>query len=158
MATSLPLLFSTTPETVPEAVYLPGGPGGRGIGVMTAGRGDPDPRRSLSPELAAELAALPGAISLDPGDTGAKDFEDTRAIIEGLELVITVDTAVAHLAGAMGKRCWTLLPYAPDWRWTEEDERTPWYPQMRLFRQPARDDWASVGAEVKAALAAEGLA
>jgi len=152
LSTSIPLRLGTTPQTVPEAVYLPGGGGGRGIGVMTAGGQQPDPRRTLPDAVARDLLSLPGAVSLAPNDTGAKDFEDTRRIIEGLELVITVDTAVAHLAGAMGKPCWTLLPFNADWRWMT-GERTPWYPQMRLFRQPALGDWASVVAEIRSALA-----
>ncbi|HEV2531096.1 hypothetical protein [Phenylobacterium sp.] len=151
LSPSLPLRMGTTPATVPEAVYLPGGAGGRGVGVMTVGSLDPDPRRALPRPLAERLLALPGAVSLDPAVTGAKDFEDTRAIVEGLEMVITVDTAVAHLAGAMGKPCWTLIPFTPDWRWGERGAHTPWYPAMRLFRQPKLLDWGSVVAEVIAA-------
>jgi hypothetical protein len=154
LATSLPLRMATTPQTVPDPVYLPGGAGGRGIGLMATGSLQPDPRRSLPPALADDLLGVPGVVSLDPRDTGAKDFEDTRRIIEGLELVVSVDTAVAHLAGAMGKPCWTLLPFVPDWRWTASAERTPWYPQMRLFRQSSLGDWTGVHAELKAALAA----
>jgi hypothetical protein len=71
------------------------------------------------------------------------DFSDTAALIEQLDLVISVDTAVAHLAGALGKQVWTLLPYAPDWRWLLEREDSPWYPTMRLFRQPSPGDWDS---------------
>ena len=72
------------------------------------------------------------------------DFSDTAAFIENLDLVISVDTAVAHLAGAMGKPIWTLIPFAPDWRWLLNREDSPWYPTMRLFRQTSIDDWESV--------------
>jgi Flp pilus assembly protein TadD len=73
-----------------------------------------------------------------------KDFADTAALIANLDLVIAVDTAVAHLAGAMGKPVLTLLPFVSDWRWLLEREDSPWYPTMRLFRQPSRGDWDSV--------------
>lgn len=77
-----------------------------------------------------------------------KDFSDTAALIENLDLVISVDTAVAHVAGALGKHVWILLPYAPDWRWLLNRQDSPWYPTMRLFRQPSRGDWESVVANV----------
>ena len=73
-----------------------------------------------------------------------QDFTDTAALIDALDLVITVDTSVAHLAGAMGKPVWTLLPFAPDWRWMLQREDSQWYPTMRLFRQSDRGDWNSV--------------
>ena len=72
------------------------------------------------------------------------DFTDTAAVIALADLVISVDTAVAHLAGAMGKPVWVLLPFAPDWRWMLDREDCPWYPTARLFRQPATRDWESV--------------
>ncbi|MGB8167967.1 MAG: tetratricopeptide repeat-containing glycosyltransferase family protein [Chthoniobacteraceae bacterium] len=72
------------------------------------------------------------------------DFADTAALIVELDLVISVDTAVAHLAGALDRPVWTLLAFVPDWRWGLKREDTPWYPTMRLFRQPKRDDWDSV--------------
>ncbi|GET40205.1 DUF5672 family protein [Microseira wollei] len=77
------------------------------------------------------------------------DFVDTVTVIHQLDLVITVDTAVAHLAGAMGKPVWILLPFIPDWRWQLERQDSPWYPTMRLFRQPIQGDWASVFQQVK---------
>jgi len=73
-----------------------------------------------------------------------KDFTDTAALIENLDLVISVDTAVAHLAGAMGKPVWMLLPFLPDWRWMLGRDDSPWYPTMRLFRQPDRGNWGAV--------------
>ncbi len=84
-----------------------------------------------------------------------KDFGDTAAAIAKLDLVISVDTAVAHLAGALGKPIWLLLPCKPDWRWMLEREDSPWYPTMRLFRQKQPGDWAEVFARVKSALLKE---
>ena len=68
------------------------------------------------------------------------------------DLLITVDTAPAHLAGAMGRPVWVLVPFAPDWRWTLDGETTPWYPTARLFRQQSPGDWDAVIARVAAAL------
>ena len=83
-----------------------------------------------------------------------KDFADTAALIELLDLVVTVDTSVAHVAGAMGKPVWILVPFNPhDWRWMLDREDSPWYPTARLFRQPASGDWASVTNRVSAELA-----
>jgi Flp pilus assembly protein TadD len=84
-----------------------------------------------------------------------EDFADTAAIVSGLDLVICVDTAVAHLAGALGKPCWVLLPdYKTDWRWLEGRTDSPWYPgHMRLFRQSTAGNWADVVAAVQTALA-----
>ena len=73
------------------------------------------------------------------------DFADTAAVIYLMDLVVTVDTSVANLAGAMGKAVWIMLPFNPhDWRWMLEREDSVWYPTARLFRQPAARDWASV--------------
>lgn len=139
------------PQAAPPPPYLQAPPAaaprGARIGVMTHGApGHPnDVHRSLPAELAARLLALPGAISLDPGDTGVADFADTAAIIAGLELVISVDTSVAHLAGALGKPVWVLLArIGLDWRWGLEGETTAWYPSARLFRQRRIGDWAGV--------------
>jgi tetratricopeptide (TPR) repeat protein len=76
------------------------------------------------------------------------DFADTAGLIENLDLIITVDTAIAHLAGALGKPVWILLPIVADWRWLRERDDSPWYPTARLFRQTIRADWAGVIAEV----------
>lgn len=71
-------------------------------------------------------------------------FMDTAALIHHLDMVITIDSAVAHLAGALGKPVWLLLPYQPDWRWVTHTTRSPWYPTMRIYRQPVPFDWESV--------------
>jgi ADP-heptose:LPS heptosyltransferase len=80
------------------------------------------------------------------------DFADSAATMNQLDLIITVDTAIAPLAGAMGKPVWTLLPFAPHWRWGLTGETTPWYPTMRLFRQTKRGDWGDVVRRVAVAL------
>ena len=72
------------------------------------------------------------------------DFADTAALLMQLDLVIAVDTSVAHLAGALGRPVWIMLPYEPDWRWLLEREDTPWYPTLRLFRQSKPGEWAAV--------------
>jgi Tfp pilus assembly protein PilF/ADP-heptose:LPS heptosyltransferase len=78
-----------------------------------------------------------------------RDFADTAAALSNCDLLISVDTSVAHLAGALGRPCWLLLPLAADWRWMHDREDTPWYPQMRLFRQQQAGDWAEVIARVQ---------
>lgn len=83
----------------------------------------------------------------------AEDFADTAALIDQLDLVLCVDTSVAHLAGAMGKPTWVLLPFAPDWRWLQERSDSPWYPSMRLFRQRKIGDWNEILLRVREALA-----
>jgi 2-polyprenyl-6-hydroxyphenyl methylase/3-demethylubiquinone-9 3-methyltransferase len=82
------------------------------------------------------------------------DFADTAAVLANLDVVITVDTSVAHLAGAMGKPVWVLLPFSPDWRWMLERSDSPWYPSMRLFRQTEPGAWGAVLEQVAAELAA----
>ena len=77
-------------------------------------------------------------------DVRGHAFEDTAAVISLLDLVITSDTSIAHLAGALGTPVWVMLPFAPDWRWGLRAETTPWYPNMRLFRQPKPNDWQAV--------------
>ncbi|MGQ9865451.1 MAG: tetratricopeptide repeat protein [Pseudanabaenaceae cyanobacterium] len=110
---------------------------------------------ALQKDLAAEEEAvwqdLPELIDLRAHLT---DFGATAAAIQTLDAVITVDTAVAHLAGALGAPVWVLLPFMPDWRWLLEREDSPWYPTARLFRQTQPGDWQPVVAAVQAALAA----
>ena len=101
------------------------------------------------------LAKPPKGMTLTPLGGRFADFADTAAAIAGLDLVIAVDTAVAHLAGALGRPVWTLLPHVPDWRWMLERDDSPWYPTMRLFRQERPGDWAGVVAAVAKALRAE---
>lgn len=86
---------------------------------------------------------------LQDHSSSIRDFADTAALMDTVDLVISIDTSVAHLAGAMGKPVWTLLPYVADWRWLLDREDSPWYPTMRLFRQPAMGDWPSVLHRVK---------
>lgn len=82
------------------------------------------------------------------------DFSDTAALLELMDVVVSVDTSVAHLAGAMGRRVWMLLPYSPDWRWMTGRADSPWYPSARLFRQPKPGDWESVLSSLQASLRA----
>jgi hypothetical protein len=146
----------------------------RRIGLVWAGRSTHrnDRNRSMTlATLAPPLADVPGIalVSLQKGDAAAEvasysgramladaarditDYEDTVAAIAALDLVVTVDTSVAHIAGAMGRPCWVLLPFTPDWRWLRERADSPWYPSLRLFRQQAPSRWD----EPLAALAAD---
>jgi hypothetical protein len=108
---------------------------------------------SLQPEVRerdrATLAQWP-ALQHFGGDLGS--FADTAALLQSLDLVVTVDTSVAHLAASLGRPTWILLPFNPDWRWLQEREDTPWYPGARLFRQQRPGDWDSVLQRVRGAL------
>jgi hypothetical protein len=86
-------------------------------------------------------------------DDDPASMEDVAAIIDGLDLVISTDTSIAHLAGALAKPAWILLAHSADWRWMTGREDSPWYPAMRLFRQPSRGDWDSVIESVRRELA-----
>jgi len=149
---------------------IPPDPGRFKIGIAWAGHvgHGGNTKRSTSFLSWAPLAGIRGVtfFSLQVGEAGSEahnppsgmnlvdltdsivDFADTAALISLLDLVISVDTAVAHLAGAMSKPVWTLLPFAPDWRWLLGRRDTPWYPTMRLFRQTGPGDWKGVFAEV----------
>src|ERR1019366_82455 len=87
--------------------------------------------------LQKDAAGSPGVDTIDLLDPSTS-FPDTAALMTNLDLVISVDTAVAHLAGALGRPVWTLLPFAPDWRWMTERADSSWYPSMKLFRQEGR--------------------
>jgi hypothetical protein len=116
---------------------------GDGVGVVPVGSPTHanDRNRSLPPDAAARLLRL--GRDLRPEATGARDFLETAEIVARLDLVITVDTAVAHLAGAIGKPCVVLLADPGEWRWGS-GERSPWYPEFTLFRQPEPGNWAVV--------------
>ena len=101
----------------------------------------------------AEIASQGLAAKVTDLGSGFKDFVDTAAAIQALDLVLAVDTAVPHLAGALGKSVWMLLARVADWRWGRDGAATPWYPTMRLFRQRHERDWPPVVEKVAGALA-----
>jgi tetratricopeptide (TPR) repeat protein len=180
----LPHLFGTTAATIDGVTpYLPTDPGPwcqrlakPSIGLVWHGRRTHrnDRNRSLPAALLAPLVALPGrhfySLQKDalPGDLAAlaeagpitdlgedfADFEALAAAISALDLVITVDTAIAHLAGALGRPVWILLPFAPDWRWQLDRTDSPWYPTARLFRQRRAGGWSDPLAEIRDCLSA----
>lgn len=96
---------------------------------------------------AAQINDVPGLSIVDVASE-LKDFADTAALVSQLDLIITVDTAVAHLCGALGRETWVLLPTSPDWRWLLDRTDSPWYPTLRLFRQRHRGDWTDAVADV----------
>jgi tetratricopeptide (TPR) repeat protein len=100
-------------------------------------------------EASVQTKHFPRGVNFIDFTDAIEDLSDTAAVIMNLDLVISVDTSVAHLAGALAKPVWNLLPFSPDWRWMLNREDSPWYPTMRLFRQPAPGDWGSVIAKVE---------
>jgi len=143
------------------------------VGLVWAGRPTHanDKRRSMSLSDMAPLAQEgitflslqkgPAALQADAPPPGMsllslsdeiQDFDDTAAILSLIDTLITVDSSPAHLAGALGRPAWVLLPFVPDWRWLLERKDSPWYPGMRLFRQPVPDQWQAVMQSVSMAL------
>jgi hypothetical protein len=161
---SLPLIFRTRLDTIPSAVpYVmtpePSRRPGRRRKVGLVWAGNPslpaDARRSLPFEALAPLLAVPGVefvslqyrnvpAPLSGGIEKCLDVMDTAMLVAQMDLVIAVDTAIAHLAGALGKPVWLLNRYESEWRWMLRREDSPWYPTLRIFRQPAPGDWAPV--------------
>jgi Tfp pilus assembly protein PilF len=149
--------------------------GYRRVGIAWAGRPTHvnDRNRSVTLQAFAPLSELPrvALVALQKGPSQAQiggywgrtplinlgpeigDFADTMAILETLDVVVTIDSAVGHLAGAMGRPVWLMLPFAPDWRWLLDRSDSPWYPTARLFRQPAPRQWAPVVNEIARRLA-----
>lgn len=161
---SLPYRLGVTLETLPSQTYLrapapqPPRRARLRVGLTTSGNAnhENDARRSLDPEAARRLRDLPEVeiVSLHPEDSGATDFAQTADIITSLDLVISVDTSVGHLAGAMGKPTFLLVPgLGVDWRWMTERSDSPWYPNHRLFRGAAGGGWSPVIDEVAKAVA-----
>jgi tetratricopeptide (TPR) repeat protein len=101
------------------------------------------PKPSID-QTAAQIAALPADVTVQDGSSRDRDLAETAALLATLDLVLTTDTSIAHLAGALGKPVWILLPHLADWRWMQETETTPWYPTARLFRQRAPGDWSEL--------------
>jgi hypothetical protein len=154
-AGSLPRLLGPPFDVPPPLPMVAKLTSPRGIGVAAQGLATHanDANRSLPAEVAARLLALPGARSLLPQDSGAGDFQDTADIIAGLDLVISVDTASAHLAASMGKPTLVLLPALnTDWRWMRDHADSPWYPAAQLLRQTRPGDWSDVLAGIEARL------
>ncbi|HEX8360121.1 MAG TPA: glycosyltransferase family 9 protein [Longimicrobium sp.] len=166
-------LFRATSRTLPGPVpYLHAEPadlprdGRLAVGLVWQAGGW-DERRSVPPHLLAPLAEVPGVelhvLQRGPGleerpewlgtVSGSDDVLRTARVMKALDLVITVDSMPAHLAGALGVPVWTLLHSDPDWRWMEGRDDSPWYPTMRLFRQARPGAWEEVAARVAAALA-----
>jgi Glycosyltransferase family 9 (heptosyltransferase) len=101
---------------------------------------------------AAQIGELPSDIHVIDACSGNADLAETAALIATLDLIITTDTCVAHLAGAMGKPAWILLAHLSDWRWMQDIDTTPWYPTACLFRQPSKRDWQPVMQDVISSL------
>lgn len=180
---SLPLFFNISMDNIPADIPYLSPPAdrlpfwhsvvtrteNRRVGLCWSGKKYPDPCRSIPHSLLMALSACNNvtfySLQIDKTDKPdipicdltmlINDFADTAALISQLDTVITIDTSVAHLAGALGMETWLMLPYVPDWRWGIQRSDCPWYPTMRLFRQKKQGDCGSVIGEVITALAEE---
>ena len=152
------------PESVPPSkIATPSRPTSSAIGLCWQA-GDWDGERSIPPDSIAPLTAWPCA-SLQPRPTALavvnpggcpRDICSTAALVAGLDLVITVDTMITHLAGSLNRPTWLLLKHDADWRWMRNRRDSPWYPTMCLYRQPTPGDWPGVIARVMADLRRHG--
>ena len=183
---SLPMVFKTEINTVPDTVYLSADsrdiekwntrfadePVALRVGLVWAGQSthQKDRHRSLTLSAFANLGELTGVrfYSLQVGESAGQsisppsgmqmvdwtaelhDFADTAALMSQLDLIVTVDTAVCHLAGALGKPSWALLAFQPDWRWLLDRDDSPWYPNTKLFRQSVCENWDEPLSNLKA--------
>lgn len=155
---SLPLRLGAGARIPPPAEIPVATGSGGGVGVAVSGSATlgNDRNRSLFGAVRDRLLRL--GRDLAPEATGAKDFLETARIVADLDLVITVDTSIAHLAGSMGKPTWILIPpVGTDWRWGEDGETTPWYPSARLYRGAEPGQWGTVLDRIEADLKALGL-
>ncbi|HEX7887150.1 MAG TPA: tetratricopeptide repeat protein [Phenylobacterium sp.] len=152
----VPRWLGAGPDDAPAPTFNAPAPSGppAGIGLMLQGGPlNPNPSRVPGPAIAKAIRGLRKFTPLDPETSGARDFAETAALIGGLDRVVSVDTSVAHLAGALGKPCTVLLSRpAIDWYANWKDDRTPWYPSVRSIRQRTAGDWAGVLADLAGAL------
>jgi hypothetical protein len=161
----LPHVFRSTLDSLPASVpYLHATPASLesdarlNVGLVWEAGGW-EPRRSIPPSLLRPLAEVPGvrlhllqrgpALAQCPPelggvDSGSDDVMEAAQAMAALDLVVSVDSMPAHLAGALGRPTWTLLHHDADWRWMADRDDSPWYPTMRLFRQARRGEWESV--------------
>jgi hypothetical protein len=170
----LPYVFRSSLRSLPARVpYLQAGrsasiarDGRLAVGLVWHAAGGWDARRSIAPSLVRSLADMPGvqlhllqrgpalAACADLGIvSGSDDVDRAAGVMAALDLVISVDSMPAHLAGALGRPVWTLLHRDADWRWMEARDDSPWYPTMRLFRQHRAGDWGPVIVRVARELA-----
>jgi hypothetical protein len=162
----VPYMEANRQRVTAWAEVLAADPPGKKVGIVWSGNPQHgnDRNRSMSLRDLEPLAEAPdvtflslqkGAAAAQLGDSTLRlrpidhmarltDFSETAALLENLDLLITVDTSVAHLAGALGRPVWVMLPFAPDWRWLIDRSDSPWYPTMRLFRQPGIAQWQPV--------------